>query len=216
MRFWAFASGSFAYARRRSSSTPEYVATVERTFAPMGVASIRFARCRPSASIARTCFGSGSSANRALSAGTRLSSTSVVFPDPETPVMAVSRPRGISTDNGLTVWMASVSRRSAPFAKMLSTSALSRTRTVRSPERKGPMRDASVFSTSSILPCAMTLPPSAPDSGPISTRWSTWRSTRTSWSTTRTELPSAIRSSITPSSPSTFEGCRPMDGSSST
>ena len=60
------------------------------------------------------------------------------------------------------------------------------------------------------------VPPPAPEAGPTSIRWSAWRSTRTSWSTTTTELPSASRSSITPSSPSTLEGCRPMEGSSST
>ena len=38
-----------------------------------------------------------------LQAGTRLSKTNVVFPDPETPVTTMSLPFGISTDRGLTV-----------------------------------------------------------------------------------------------------------------
>lgn len=39
----------------------------------------------------------------ALSAGIRLSSTIVVFPEPETPVTTVSRPIGIRTSKGCTV-----------------------------------------------------------------------------------------------------------------
>ncbi|CEI29894.1 Protein of unknown function [Propionibacterium freudenreichii] len=45
---------------------------------------------------------------------------------------------------------------------------------------------------------------------------SAWRNTRTSWSTTTTELPSSSRLPITDSRPSTLEGCKPIDGSSST
>jgi len=79
------------------------VATVERTFAPIGVASMRFARSMPSASIERTCSGGFSPADRALSAGINDSSTIVVLPEPDTPVTATRRPRGISTSSGLTV-----------------------------------------------------------------------------------------------------------------
>ena len=38
-------------------------------------------------------------------AGMRLSSTMVVLPEPDTPVTTVSRPFGISTSSGLTVWI---------------------------------------------------------------------------------------------------------------
>ena len=44
-----------------------------------------------------------------LQAGLNISSTIVVLPEPDTPVTAVSRPRGISTDNGPTVCRRSVS-----------------------------------------------------------------------------------------------------------
>ena len=37
-----------------------------------------------------------------------------------------------------------------------------------------------------------------------------------SWSTSRTELPSSMRSCITPVRPTMFAGCKPMEGSSST
>ena len=70
---------------------------------PMGVASISLTCRIPSASIARMCAGSASPLIFAFSAGTRLYSTIVVFPEPDTPVTTVSRPFGISTSNGFTV-----------------------------------------------------------------------------------------------------------------
>ena len=189
---------------------------MERTLAPIGVASMRFTRASPAASAERTWAGSAPPAMAARRPGMRLSSTSVVLPLPETPVTAVSRPRGTSTASGRTVWMAPVSRRTAPRAKTSAAAARSRTRTRRSPVRNGAIREPGSFSTLATGPCAMTRPPSAPEPGPISTSQSAWRSTRTSWSTSTTELPSARRSSTTPSSPSTLEGCSPMEGSSST
>ena len=42
----------------------------------------------------------------------------VVFPEPETPVITVRRPLGISTLRGLTVWMASVVIAIFPFLNM--------------------------------------------------------------------------------------------------
>ncbi len=99
----AFAASVRANNRRRSSSTPLYVATVERTFAPIGVASIIVTRSMPGASNARTCSGIRSSAIFAVSAGTRLSSTSVVLPDPETPVTTVRRCFGTRASNACTV-----------------------------------------------------------------------------------------------------------------
>lgn len=78
------------------------------------------------------------------------------------------------------------------------------------------MRLAALPATSPTAPCAITRPPFAPAPGPISTKWSHASSTRVSWSTTTTELPSATRSRITPMSPSTLAACRPIDGSSST
>ena len=78
------------------------------------------------------------------------------------------------------------------------------------------MSECGLRSTSPTVPCAITVPPCAPAPGPISMIQSVARSTRVSWSTTITVLPCAFRSRITPSRPSTFAGCRPIDGSSST
>ena len=69
---------------------------------------------------------------------------------------------------------------------------------------------------SATVPSAITRPPSAPAPGPISTSQSAADSICASWSTNATEFPSATKSRITPFSPSTFDGCRPMDGSSKT
>ena len=63
----------------------------------------------PSASRSRTCVDCGDLSIRDCKAGINISSTIVVLPEPDTPVTAVSRPRGISTDNGPTVCRRSVS-----------------------------------------------------------------------------------------------------------
>ena len=77
---------------------------------PMGVASMSLTCAIPSASIERIWAGSALPLMTASSAGTRLSSTIVVLPEPDTPVTTVSRPLGISTSSGFTVWMEDVDR----------------------------------------------------------------------------------------------------------
>ena len=72
------------------------------------------------------------------------------------------------------------------------------------------------FIISGIEPWAMTSPPSAPDSGPISIIQSDSDKICVSWSTSITEFPSFIRSCINVLSPVIFDGCSPMEGSSST
>ena len=177
---------------------------------------MRFARSMPAASRTRTWAGGFSPAAAALSAGTRLSSTSVVLPEPDTPVTAVSRPRGTSTARGFTVWSASVSKWMRPRSNTWAASARARTCTVRAPDRNGPMSESGSASISGTEPCAITRPPAAPAPGPISTMQSVSLRMRASWSTITTELPSARRSRMTSTRPSTFTGCSPMDGSSST
>ena len=146
----------------------------------------------------------------------RLSSTMVVFPEPETPVITVRRPLGISTLRGLTVWMASVVIEILPSPNISSTLACFLIITEASPERNGPMREVELASMSLIVPCAITAPPFEPAPGPISIIQSDLARIWVSWSTSTTEFPSAIRSSITPQRPMMFEGCRPIEGSSST
>ena len=84
------------------------------------------------------------------------------------------------------------------------------------PERNGPICEAGVSSMVGIVPSAITCPPFAPASGPISIIQSASFKICVSWSTRITELPSATKSCITPVRPTILDGCRPMDGSSST
>ena len=99
----AFAASVAANARRSISITPEYVASVERTLMPIGVESTMRTRSTPAGSIEVTCAGSGRSSVLASIAGTSDSRIIVVLPEPETPVTAVSRPRGIATSRARTV-----------------------------------------------------------------------------------------------------------------
>ena len=77
---------------------------------PMGAASMSFTCAMPSARISRMCGGSARPPMLASSAGIRLSSTMVVLPEPDTPVTTVSRPFGMSTSSGWTVWICDVDR----------------------------------------------------------------------------------------------------------
>ena len=182
----------------------------------MGVASMSFTRRMPGASTSRTWPGSFSPAVAASSPGMRLSSTMVVFPEPETPVTTVSLPWGMATSKGFTVWMAPVAKRMAPRWNRSFSAARWRTSTWASPVRKGPIWEAGQRPSSSTVPWATTWPPLAPASGPISSIQSASRKIWVSWSTSSTELPSATKSSITLVSPTMLEGCSPMEGSSST
>ena len=140
----------------------------------------------------------------------------VVLPEPETPVTTVRRPLGISTLSGFTVWMASVVIVIFPSLNMSVASTCCLTLMDALPERNGPIFDRSLASMSLTVPCAITLPPSEPAPGPISIIQSDLARICVSWSTSTTEFPSAIKSSITPQRPMIFDGCRPIDGSSKT
>ena len=188
---------------------------MERTLAPIGAASTR-TTLFTSASSSSAGAGRGLPAILASRAGTRVSRTRVVFPAPETPVTAVMRFSGMSSSSGLTEWMAPDLRCIRPPANMAAAEARSRASTFSVPFRKPAIREFPFFSTSSTVPAARTFPPRSPAPGPISMSQSASLSTRTSWSTTTTVLPISTRSRMIPTSPSTLEGCRPMEGSSRT
>ena len=166
----------------------------------------------PSASIASTWDGSLPPSMCALSPGIRLSRIRVVLPEPDTPVITDRRPFGKETSSGHTVWMAPVRMRRVPRSKRSALLGAGLSPLF----RYGPMREAGLASNSPTVPCAMTVPPLAPASGPSSIMWSACASTCVSWSTSTTVLPSATKSSMTPVRPSRLNGCRPMEGSSST
>ena len=183
---------------------------------PMGVASMSCALTIPGASMDSTCVGRPSPLDDDRIAGTRLSRTIVVFPDPEAPVTATSLPFGILRSSGCTVCIPRVLILIVPFPNITSSGALSRTSGDSEPERNGPIRDDGFRTTSSTVPSERTVPPLEPAPGPISTILSQFLSTRTSWSTMTTVLPPSRRSSTTPSRPSTFDGWSPIEGSSRT
>src|SRR5579871_4169387 len=80
--------------RRIWSNAPEYVAGVDRAFWPIGEASICTTWRMPPRSRRRTCPGSAAPLSDARAAGMRLSRTRAVFPAPDGPASAVSRPAG--------------------------------------------------------------------------------------------------------------------------
>ena len=135
---------------------------------PIGVASISFTWLMPGADTAFTCAGSASPRTCACRPGIRLSRINVVFPEPDTPVTAVSRPFGIFTVNGFTVWIWSVVISILPSSNILSDSAFSRTSIDLASDKKPPILDSGSAATSVIVPCEITFPPFSPASGPIS------------------------------------------------
>ena len=183
---------------------------------PIGVASMSFTCPIPTACTSLTWAGRAAPLVLAASAGTRLSKINVVLPDPDTPVTTVRRPFGISTSSGLTVWIAPVERWMCPCSNSCSAGVRGRTIVSALPERYGPIWESGWQQRSSTVPWTITCPPPAPASGPISTIQSASERIWVSWSTSNTELPSATRSCITAVRPSILEGCRPMEGSSST
>ncbi len=135
---------------------------------PMGVASMSFTCLMPSAVTRFMCSGIRLSFISALRAGIRLSSISVVFPDPDTPVTAVSLPFGISTVRALTVCMGEMERLIRPSSNILPAGTCLPTFIFGPPVRNFPIFERGSFIISSTVPFAMTRPPSAPAPGPSS------------------------------------------------
>ena len=75
---------------------------MERTLMPIGVASINLT-CRICSLKSRYMAGKFFPGYFSFKPGIRLSRISVVLPEPDTPVITVSLPCGISTSNGFTV-----------------------------------------------------------------------------------------------------------------
>ena len=139
-----------------------------RTLIPIGVASMSFTDLMPGASIAFTCEGLAPSPVSDFRAGIRLSSTSVVFPDPETPVTAMRRPFGKSTAAGFTVCIPVVSRWIRPRLNIPADGVLGLTGFCALPERNGAILDFAESQMSERVPSATILPPFSPEPGPIS------------------------------------------------
>ncbi len=135
------------------------------------------------------------------------SATSVLFPDPATPVTTVSTPVGNSTVTSRRLCRPAPLTHSPPVAVRTSSLSVVRRR------RHRPVRVADPASSTGV-PSNTTRPPSVPAPGPMSTTWSASAMTSGSCSTTSTVLPlSRSRSSRSPRRPTSL-GCRPTLGSS--
>ena len=139
-----------------------------------------------------------------------ISFTSVLLPDPETPVTHVKAPTGIRTSMSRRLFSRAPSTDSQPCGSR----RVAGTGIVRAPDRYAPVTDPGSASTSAAVPAATTRPPCSPAPGPMSMRWSDARIMSSSCSTTSTVLPISRRRSRVPMSLRLSRWCRPMDGSS--
>ena len=92
--------------------------------------------------------------------------TSVLLPEPDTPVTQVKIPSGKSTVTFLRLWcVAPTTVRLPPLARrrVAGTAIVSR------PDRYAPVRERGWAAISAGVPSATTLPPSSPAPGPRST-----------------------------------------------
>ncbi len=135
------------------------------------------------------------------------SATRVLFPDPATPVTAVSTPAGNRTVTSRRLC------RSAPLTHRSPTGRRTSPLTAVRVRRQRPVSVPDAASSPGV-PSNTTVPPPVPAPGPMSTTWSASAITSGSCSTTSTVLPlSRSRSSRSPRRP-TSRGCRPTLGSS--
>ena len=148
-------------------------------------------------------------------AAARTSFTSVLLPEPDTPVTQVRSPAGNRTSIPLRLCSrASRTVSQAPSGSLVGASFM--TAILRA--RYGPVWEARAGSAahSDGLPWNRSRPPSTPASGPSSTISSAARIVSSSCSTTRTVLPLSRRPRSCASSLSLSFGWRPMLGSSRT
>nr|WP_245643009.1 hypothetical protein [Piscicoccus intestinalis] len=139
--------------------------------------------------------------------------TSVVFPEPDTPVTAVNTSSGSRRSSPRTVRMVIASTASIPAAARASD-ALRGTGGGR--RRYSPVTDSGTWDSPGTGPEYSTSPPSLPAPGPTSMTQSARRTSERSCSTMSTLLPSAMDRSNSCASIGFSDGWSPADGSSST
>ena len=126
----------------------------------------------------------------------RISLISELLPEPETPVMQVITPSGISTSICFRLFSA------APLMvrKPVGSLRTSGTGILRRPLKYAPVTELSFFIRSSAVPMATSCPPCSPAPGPISITQSAARIVSSSCSTTIRLLPRSRRRISAPSS----------------
>ena len=149
---------------------------------------------------------------RCIRARSRMSLTSVDFPDPDTPVTATMQPSGKSTSMSLRLCSRAPRTVSMPFgSRRMDGTGMRRLRV-----RYWPVMDALDLSRALTEPDTTMLPPCSPAPGPMSTTWSATRMVSSSCSTTITVLPRSRRRRRVSISLWLSRWCSPIDGSSST
>ena len=141
----------------------------------------------------------------------RMSPTSELLPEPETPVTQTNSPSG----NAASMVLRLLCR--APLIVRNRPSGTLRCSGIAIaflPARYAPVKLCDERARSPIVPWATTSPPLTPGPGPKSTRWSAARIVSSSCSTTTTVLPNWASRRKVASNRSLSRGCRPIDGSS--
>ena len=146
--------------------------------------------------------------------GNKVSFINVDLPEPETPVIQVNKPTGISkltffrllpdAPNNLSVFFLSSAVR---FFGISIFSA---------PDKNLPVSEFGFCMICCAVPSAMTLPPCTPAPGPMSIMWSALKIASSSCSTTITVLPRFRKWIKVLSKRSLSRWCNPIDGSSNT
>ncbi len=177
---------SRAKSARTASIAPRYVAGVDRADTPIADWSTTTASgCAP----------------------TNASDTSVLLPEPATPVTTVSTPVG--TRKSTPLRLCSVTSRTVSQPPGVRTSAFTPV-TRRSPRPVG----VSAAASPRTVPAKTTSPPCVPAPGPMSTTWSATAMTSRSCSTTSTVLPLSRKRTRRSLRRRTSLGCSPVLGSS--
>ena len=147
-------------------------------------------------------------------AGANVEATKDDFPEPETPVIATTQPKGIDTfifwrlfSLAPMIWIHLPSSGVFLSAGMEMFSL---------PERYAPVILSSLESNSSNSPLTSTFPPSLPAPGPMSTSQSACLRVASSCSTTSKVFPSSVSSLKVSKRRSLSLGCKPILGSSRT
>ena len=213
---FCFASGVCANNSRIYVNNPIYVAGFERGVLPIGDWSITMILSifsepiiflwHPTLSL---CLFVRSSYNPRYN----ILFTSVLFPEPDTPVTHINLPNGNSTSMFLRLFsLAPIIFIDFPFPswRVFGTGIFL------VPDKYCPVNEFSLFLISSGVPCAVTIPPWSPAPGPMSITWSASSIVSSSCSTTIKVFPRSLRCFNVSISFILSLWCNPMLGSSKT
>ena len=196
-----------------TSNTPVYVAGFERGVLPIGDWSIFIILSTFSSPFISLHFP-GFSFEPYISFATvlyNISLTSVLLPEPETPVTQINCPNGNFTFMFFKLCsVAPLTSIAFPLDFLLFLG----TKICFLPLKYCPVIDSGTNLISSAVPCAITFPPCTPAPGPISIIWSAAYIVSSSCSTTKTVFPKSLNFLSVANSFSLSLWCNPILGSS--